>query len=96
MNTRLLVTARGWFGGGGDLTPMRPETAEAREDAADFHAAFRAACDATTRLLSALQGMVRPYFFCRTGEPRGAGGIFFDHLFGGDPAADLAFTRDVG
>src|SRR6202011_4467059 len=37
-NTRMLVTTEGWFGGGGDLTPMRPETAEAIEDAASFHA----------------------------------------------------------
>ena len=40
-----LVTTRGWFGGGGDLTPMRLETPEAQEDAATFHAAYRAACD---------------------------------------------------
>src|ERR1700722_2145189 len=44
-NTRMLVTTKGWFGGGGDLTPMRLETQEAVEDAADFHAAFKAACD---------------------------------------------------
>ena len=45
MNTRMLLTTRGWFGGGGDLTPMRPDAPEAVEDAAAFHAAFRAACD---------------------------------------------------
>ena len=44
-NTRMLVTTKGWFGGGGDLTPMRLETPEAKQDAAEFHAAFRAACD---------------------------------------------------
>ena len=45
MNTRLIVTTQGWFGGGGDLTPMLPGTPEADADAVDFHAAFRAACD---------------------------------------------------
>ena len=44
-NTRMLITTKGWFGGGGDLTPMRFEAPEAVEDAADFHAAFKAACD---------------------------------------------------
>ncbi len=59
-NTRMLVTTRGWFGGGGDITPMRPEAPQSQADAAAFHAAFRAACDdARSRLLSALQGVVR-------------------------------------
>src|SRR5208283_1840412 len=44
-NTRMLITTKGWFGGGGDLTPMRLDAPEAVEDAADFHAAFRTACD---------------------------------------------------
>ena len=30
------------------------------------------------------------------GEPRGIGGVFYDYHWTGDPAADLAFTRDVG
>jgi coproporphyrinogen III oxidase len=41
MNTRHIVTTKSWFGGGGDLTPMFPDEADAR----DFHAAFKAACD---------------------------------------------------
>lgn len=45
MNTRMIVTTKGWFGGGGDLTPLQPGTAQAGEDAAFFHAAYKAACD---------------------------------------------------
>jgi coproporphyrinogen III oxidase len=98
MNTRLLVTAKGWFGGGGDLTPMRPETSEAQEDAADFHAAFKAACDRhDPGYYATFKAWCDRYFFLpHRGEPRGAGGIFYDHLFSGDAAADFAFTKDVG
>src|ERR1035437_10030279 len=41
-NTRMIVTTKGWFGGGGDLTPMFLDTPEAGADAAGFHAAVRA------------------------------------------------------
>src|SRR3712207_2404875 len=44
-NTRFLSTTKPWFGGGGDITPMRLDAPEAQADAARFHAAFRAACD---------------------------------------------------
>jgi coproporphyrinogen III oxidase len=43
-NTRMITTGDGrrlWFGGGGDLNPMFPVAA----DTADFHGAFKAACD---------------------------------------------------
>jgi coproporphyrinogen III oxidase len=98
LNTRMLITTSGWFGGGGDLTPLRLDTPEAIEDAADLHAAFRAACDrhdpsCYPRYKEACD---RYFFLPHRGEPRGAGGIFFDQLFSGDAAADLAFTQDVG
>ena len=97
-NTRMLITTKGWFGGGGDLTPMRLDAPEAIEDAADFHAAFKAACDRhDPAYYAAFKAWCDRYFFLpHRGEPRGAGGIFFDHHFSGDADADLAFTRDVG
>jgi coproporphyrinogen III oxidase len=97
-NTRLLVTTQGWFGGGGDLTPMRLEAPEAVADAADFHAAFQAACDRhDKRYYPEFKAWCDRYFFLpHRNEPRGAGGIFFDHHFSGDADADFAFTRDVG
>jgi coproporphyrinogen III oxidase len=98
MNTRMLITTRGWFGGGADLTPMRPETPEALADAADFHAALRAACDRhDPGYYPAFKDWCDRYFFLpHRNEPRGAGGIFFDRHFSGDAQLDFAFTRDVG
>ena len=97
-NTRMIVTTKGWFGGGGDLTPMRLETPAAVEDAADFHAAFKAACDRhDPAYYPDYKAWCDRYFFLpHRNEPRGAGGIFYDHLFSGDAAKDFAFTRDVG
>jgi coproporphyrinogen III oxidase len=98
MNTRMLLTTRGWFGGGGDLTPMRPDTPESQADAADFHAALKAACDRhDARDYARFKEWCDRYFFLpHRNEPRGAGGIFFDHLDSGDAAADFAFVRNVG
>ncbi len=97
-NTRMLITTKGWFGGGGDLTPMRLENPDAQADAADFHAAFQAACDRHDPVYyPAFKAWCDRYFFLpHRDEPRGAGGIFFDHHITGDPAADFAFVRDVG
>ena len=98
MNTRMLVTTRGWFGGGGDLTPMRHDAPEALEDAATFHASFRAACDRhDPGYYPRFKEWCDKYFFLpHRNEPRGAGGIFYDHHFSGDAEADFAFTQDVG
>jgi len=97
-NTRMLVTTKGWFGGGGDLTPMRLDTPEAMADATDFHAAFRAACDRhDPAYYPEFKAWCDRYFFLpHRNEPRGAGGIFFDHHATADVDADFAFARDVG
>ena len=97
-NTRLLVTRQGWFGGGGDLTPLRLDTPEANTDAAELHAAFRAACDRhDPACYPRYKEWCDRYFFLpHRHEARGAGGIFFDQHFSGDAAADLGFVQDVG
>jgi coproporphyrinogen III oxidase len=98
MNTRMIVTAKGWFGGGGDLTPLQPGTPQALEDAAFFHAAYKAACDKHgDGLYEKYKAWCDEYFYLpHRGEPRGAGGIFYDYLDSGDAQADFAFTRDIG
>ena len=97
-NTRMLVTTRGWFGGGGDITPMFPDSAAAAADAASFHAAFRAACERhDPDYYPRFKEWCDRYFFLpHRGEPRGLGGIFFDHHDTGNLDADFAFVRDVG
>jgi coproporphyrinogen III oxidase len=96
-NTRMLITTKGWFGGGGDLTPMEPTAPEAIEDAASFHAALRAACDRhDPTYYPRFKAWCDRYFFLpHRNEPRGLGGIFFDHLED-EAAATFAFVRDVG
>ncbi|HWA90427.1 MAG TPA: oxygen-dependent coproporphyrinogen oxidase [Rhizomicrobium sp.] len=94
MNTRHIVTAESWFGGGADLTPMFPN----EQDAADFHAALKRACDAHgADYYARFKQWCDEYFYLpHRGEPRGAGGIFYDRLATGDWEADFAFTRAVG
>ncbi|MFI4986288.1 MAG: oxygen-dependent coproporphyrinogen oxidase [Alphaproteobacteria bacterium] len=94
MNTRHVVTSKEWFGGGADLTPMLPDAA----DAAAFHAAFKAACDAHDPGYHArFKAWCDEYFFLKhRGEPRGIGGIFYDYLEDGPWQARFAFTQEVG
>ncbi len=97
-NTRMLITTQGWFGGGGDLTPMRLDTPQAIEDAADFHATYRAACDRhDPGYYGEFKEWCDRYFFLpHRNEPRGAGGIFYDRLNRKGVEQDFAFTQDVG
>jgi len=97
MNTRFLVTSKAWFGGGGDLNPPLPY----EEDTADFHARFKAACDAhDPAYYPRFKAWADDYFYIPHRQVhRGVGGIFYDHLeCNGDAAFErnFAFTRDVG
>jgi coproporphyrinogen III oxidase len=99
MNTRFLATTRGWFGGGADLTPLIDEQrSQDADDAKLFHAALKAACDRHDPEWHPLyKARCDEYFFLpHRNEPRGVGGIFYDHHDSGDWERDFAFTRDVG
>jgi coproporphyrinogen III oxidase len=98
MNTRFIATTKSWFGGGGDLTPLlgyqrsqdaptrstsTPPAARLRRPRSEWHAKYKAWCD--------------EYFFLpHRNEPRGVGGIFYDHHDSGELGRDFAFTQDVG
>jgi coproporphyrinogen III oxidase len=83
-----------WFGGGFDLTPYYGFEEDARHwhrtarDAcdpfgSDWHARFKAGCDAYFRL---------PH----RDEPRGVGGVFFDDLDEGGFEHCFGFLRSIG
>lgn len=98
-NTRHIVTSKAWFGGGGDINPvLKARRAKDHPDAAPFHAAFKAACDAhDPAYYPKFEKWCDEYFFNKhRGEARGAGGIFYDYLDTGDWEKDFAFTQDVG
>jgi coproporphyrinogen III oxidase len=83
-----------WFGGGADLTPMYPN----ETDTADFHAAFKTACDlySPDYYPKYKQGCDEYFFLKHRNEPRGIGGIFYDQLNSGNWEQDFAFTQAVG
>lgn len=99
MNTRMIVTTKWWFGGGGDLNPMHPAyRSETHEDTAIFHAAMKAACDAhDPGYFPKYKKWCDEYFYLpHRKEPRGVGGIFYDRHNSGDWDKDFAFTKDIG
>jgi coproporphyrinogen III oxidase len=99
MNTRFVVTAKAWFGGGADLTPVLDARRRQDDpDTRDFHAAMKAACDAHADVApyDKYKAWCDEYFFLKhRNEMRGIGGIFYDYLEA-DWDKAFAFTQEVG
>ncbi|GBF58077.1 oxygen-dependent coproporphyrinogen-III oxidase [Candidatus Phycosocius bacilliformis] len=99
MNTRMLATTETWFGGGADLTPLMDyQRTEDFPDTITFHASMKQACDAhDPSYYAKFKDWCDTYFYLpHREEPRGIGGIFYDHHNSGNWDKDFAFTQDVG
>jgi coproporphyrinogen III oxidase len=99
MNTRMIATTQWWFGGGGDLNPTQAYQRRAEHpNALAFKAPYQAACDAANpAYFPKYEKWCDEYFWLpHRNEPRGVGGIFYDHHNSGDWEADFAFTQAVG
>jgi coproporphyrinogen III oxidase len=99
MNTRFVVTAKAWFGGGADLTPvLDSRRTQSDPDTVAFHAAMQAACDAHAGVApyQKYKKWCDEYFFLKhRNEMRGIGGVFYDYLEA-DWNETFAFTQDIG
>lgn len=94
MNTRHIVTTKGWFGGGMDMTPYFPQ----EEDTQLFHQVLREACEKhDPEYYPKYKKWCDEYFYLpHRAEPRGVGGIFYDYHDTGNWEEDFVFTQDVG
>ena len=95
------VLTDAWYGGGTDLTPTYPH----REDVRHFHATLQRICDThRAGFYDRFKAWCDEYFVNthREHEPRGCGGVFFDHLrpdgddHGLAQEALQAFVGDIG
>lgn len=80
-----------WFGGGGDLTPIY----FFEEDAVHFHRVHKEACDKhDLEYYPRFKKWCDEYFYLpHRAECRGVGGIFFDHLQGGEKEELFSFIK---
>ena len=94
MNTRLIITSKTWFGGGGDITPMKPSQNMSRE----FHNDLKKTCNIHDKnYYDKFKKWADEYFLIKhRNETRGDGGIFFDYINTGNWGKDFSFVKDIG
>ena len=93
-NTRYLATTKSWFGGGMDLTPCL----DFDDESQIFHKELEDICNRyNNEYYPKYKKWCDEYFYLKhRKEPRGIGGIFFDHLNSGNQQNDFEFVKDVG
>ncbi len=94
MNTRFIVTAKSWFGGGIDFTPTYCND----EDYRFLHGKIEKMCNEfNPNYYPQFKKQCDDYFFLHhRKEPRGIGGIFYDNLSSDSWEGDFAYTQAVG
>ena len=93
-NTRFIQTGKKWFGGGADMTPSIFN----EEDVNFFHKSIENVCDKhDKKYYPDFKKQCDEYFHLpHRDEPRGEGGIFFDHLNNNDFKRVFVFIHDFG
>ncbi len=91
-NTRYVITSKGWFGGGMDVTPSFKDKIEKKI----FHKKLKILCLRNKKNYKKYKTWCDKYFYIdHQNENRGIGGIFFDYLFD-DWSKNFKFVREVG
>jgi len=92
-NTRFICTQKSWFGGGMDVTPCLLDKKEKKY----FHNELKKMCNIhNKKYYQKYKKWCDQYFYLpHRREPRGIGGIFFDHKMD-NWEKDFTFVQDVG
>ena len=92
-NTRYIVTAKEWFGGGMDVTPAIKDAKQKKY----FHLELKKMCaNHNKNYYKEHKANCDKYFFLpHRNETRGDGGIFYDYL-SNNWEKDFLYTKDVG
>ena len=93
-NTRFIQTGKKWFGGGADMTPSISNN----DDVNFFHRSIESVCNKYDKnYYPDFKKQCDEYFYLpHRDEPRGEGGIFFDHLNNNNFDNDFNFIHDFG